>query len=188
MIRQYLAKRRNRFGFLAGLLLLVAAAGLSACSAAAGTAGAMGGMEAQNEPGGMSEMDMTHEGDTAHDEGMAEMAHEPMGHDSMGHDSEARQFVPNHGAEVHITAPEDGAVYQSSDNVLVKIETTNFVIGEEGKHWHIYVDGSPTMIMGGESYVLKNLSPGAHQIEVSLSLATHEDLEQGDKISITVEE
>lgn len=68
------------------------------------------------------------------------------------------------------------------------IETVNFSIGEEGNHWHIYLDGNPIMVMGGTTFVLQNLSPGHHEIKVYLSLETHEDLEQGDSVMIMVSE
>ncbi|MCB9419932.1 MAG: hypothetical protein H6667_09015 [Ardenticatenaceae bacterium] len=97
-------------------------------------------------------------------------------------------FVPNNGAVVHITAPADGAIFKSSDSILVTIETTNFTIGENGNHWHIYLDGNPIMVMGGNTFVLQNLSAGGHDIAVYLSNGQHENLEDGDKVSITVEE
>jgi hypothetical protein len=97
-------------------------------------------------------------------------------------------FVPNNGATVHITTPADSATFKSSDSVPVTIETTNFTIGENGNHWHIFLDGNPIMVMGGNTFVLQNLSAGGHDIEVYLSNGQHENLEQGDKVSITVEE
>lgn len=143
---------------LAGLILFLILGGLSACSAAADT-------ELEEDNSGMD-----------HDEDMSGMDHE------------TRRFVPNDGAKVSIVSPADETVFKSSDSVPIVIETVDFTIGEDGKHWHIYLDDAPIMVMGGTSFVLQNLSPGAHQIEVFLSLGTHEDLEQGDKISIVVEE
>ncbi|MCP4425962.1 MAG: hypothetical protein GY803_15830 [Chloroflexi bacterium] len=104
------------------------------------------------------------------------------------HDSAAQQFVPNDGAEVRITSPADGASFKSDANIPITIETTNFTIGEEGNHWHIYLEDKAIMVMGGETFVLQNLAPGDHEIDVYLSLGTHEDLENGDKIRIIVEE
>ncbi|MCA9875457.1 MAG: hypothetical protein KC441_17420 [Anaerolineales bacterium] len=172
-------RRYAYFSLLIGLLVLFVLAGLAACSATSGSNGAMEGMDTPTDAGDMSGMD--HEMDHTEDMTGMEM-------DGVGHDAEARRFVPNDGAVVHIMSPADGAVYKSSDDVPVMIETTNFTVGDEGKHWHIYLDGSPTMVMGGTSFVLQNLSPGEHEIEVFLSLATHEDLEQGDKVIIVVEE
>ncbi|MEJ2747477.1 MAG: hypothetical protein P8183_06165 [Anaerolineae bacterium] len=102
--------------------------------------------------------------------------------------SQDEMFVPNNGAAVHIATPADGSTFKSSKSVLVTIETTNFTIGENGNHWHIYLDGSPIMVMGGNTFVLQNLAAGEHDIEVYLSNGRHENLEQGDKVSITVEE
>jgi len=143
----------------------------------------------------MTDMDSTMED-------MADMDHADMGHDDMDHaamdqadsmagmdhGAEGRKFVPNDGAEVHIMSPKNEAVFNHQDGVPVIIATTNFTIGEDGRHWHIYVDGDPIMVMGGTTFVLQDLAPGAHEIEVFLSLGTHEDLQQGDKVSITVAE
>jgi hypothetical protein len=104
------------------------------------------------------------------------------------HDTALRQFVPNDGAEVHIASPANEAIFKSNDTVLVTIETVDFTIGEEGNHWHIYLDGNPIMVMGGYTFVLQNLPAGQHDIEVYLSNGHHEDLEQGDKVTILVEE
>ncbi len=114
---------------------------------------------------------------------------EESGHDEgSNHDEAARQFVPNNGAAVRIISPAEGDAFSLDDSIPVIIEPTNFTIGEEGNHWHIYLDGSPIMVMGGETFVLKGLAPGGHEIDVYLSLGTHEDLEEGDKITIMVEE
>lgn len=104
------------------------------------------------------------------------------------HDTALREFTPNNGAVVLITAPADKAQFKVGDPVPVIITTTDFPIGEAGNHWHIYLDGSPTMVMGGSTYVLQNLTPGQHEIEVFLSNGDHQDLEQGDKVTIMVEE
>lgn len=112
--------------------------------------------------------------------------HEHDGED--GHDTAVRQFIPNGGAVVRITSPANDTTFAPGANVPVAIETVNFSIGEDGNHWHIYVDGDPIMVMGGNTFVLQNLSPGHHEIEVFLSLGTHEDLEQGDSVMIRVAE
>lgn len=119
---------------------------------------------------------------------MEEMDHNEM--EGMDHDdgTAVRQFIPNDGAAVTIASPADGASFAVDTTVPVTIETVDFTIGEEGNHWHIYLDGNPIMVMGGNTFVLQNLSPGQHDIEVFLSLGTHEDLEQGDSVTITVAE
>lgn len=115
--------------------------------------------------------------------------------DSMGdmatdaeHDQADDLFVPNNGAEVKLVSPTDGAVVAAGADIPITIETVNFPIGENGNHWHIYLDGTPIMVMGGNTFVLQNLSSGQHTIEVFLSLGTHENLETGDSHTITVEE
>lgn len=105
-----------------------------------------------------------------------------------GHGTAMRQFVPNDGATVRIASPANEASFKSSDTVPVIIETMNFTIGEIGNHWHIYLDGSPIMVMGGNIFNLQNLSPGHHDIQVYLSNGRHEDLERGDQVTIMVEE
>ncbi len=115
--------------------------------------------------------------------------------DSMGdmttdaeHDEADDVFVPNNGAEVTLVSPADGVVVAAGADIPITIETVNFPIGENGNHWHIYLDGTPIMVMGGNTFVLQNLAPGEHTIEVFLSLGTHENLEKGDSHTITVEE
>ncbi len=122
--------------------------------------------------------------DNSHDKDMSGMDME--GGD--GHDTDMRQFTPNDGAEVHISAPVNEASFKAGDTVPVTIETTGFTIGEDGNHWHIYIDGSPIMVMGGNTYVLQNLTAGHHEIEVYLSNGQHQDLEEGDKVTIMIEE
>ncbi len=104
------------------------------------------------------------------------------------HDEADDVFVPNNGAEVKLVSPAEGAVVAAGADIPVTIATVNFPIGENGNHWHIYLDGTPIMVMGGNTFVLQNLSSGQHTIEVFLSLGTHENLEKGDSHTITVEE
>ncbi|MGB5059517.1 MAG: hypothetical protein WBO48_12515 [Candidatus Promineifilaceae bacterium] len=104
------------------------------------------------------------------------------------HDEVDDVFVPNNGAEVKLVSPADGAVLAAGADIPITIETVNFPIGENGNHWHIYLDGTPIMVMGGNTFVLQNLASGEHTIEVFLSLGTHENLEEGDSRTITVEE
>jgi hypothetical protein len=140
---------------------------------------------APEQPAGTSEHAVENQGDEEHameHQGDAEHA---MEHDE--HDSGAR--IPNNGAVIRITAPEDGAVVKAGDDLVVEVETENFVLGEDGNHWHIYVDGeSYGMIEGGDlDYVLRGLEPGQYEISAYLSTGTHEELEEGSSITITVE-
>jgi len=96
--------------------------------------------------------------------------------------------VPNAGAAINILAPADGAIFEAGSDVKVQIETHNFPLGTEGKHWHIYVDDRPgQMIMGNMTdAVLRNLEPGQHQISTYLSIGGHEELAEGSTVTITI--
>lgn len=149
---------------LAAFILLLAAFSLTACQPAA------------SETDGEHEMDHEHEADHEH-----EMDHE---HDDAG----AR--VPNEGAVVRILTPTAGATFKMGEDIVVEVETENFDLNAEGNHWHLYVDGSVlSMLAGGATKtVLHDLEPGDHEIEVYLGLPSHEELEEGASLTITVTE
>jgi hypothetical protein len=123
-------------------------------------------------------------GDTepaANDETMEEMDHE------REHD---RNRIPNEdGASITITSPQDGATFGTLDQVLVEVAVKNFELGEDGNHWHVYVDGiSFGMVMGGNTdQALPGLEAGEHEVSVFLSIGTHEEYEDGDSVTIVVE-
>jgi hypothetical protein len=96
--------------------------------------------------------------------------------------------IPNNGAVVRIVSPATGDTFARGQEVLVEIETENFPLGEDGNHWHLYVNGeSWGMIMGANNTdVLRGLPPGEHEVSVYLSIATHEDLEDGDAVIIII--
>jgi hypothetical protein len=96
--------------------------------------------------------------------------------------------IPNDGAVIRLVSPEDGAVFNQEDEIKVEIEYEDFELGEDNNHWHIYVDGaSPRMIMGKMTEaVLRDLESGQHEISVYLSVGTHEDLEDGAAVTISV--
>ncbi|MFO7539163.1 MAG: DUF6130 family protein [Chloroflexota bacterium] len=146
------------------LLTLLAALFLVACS-----------------PAGETAVDDHHEDNTHNTEGHGEDHAE-------GNDHGDR--IPNNGAVVRIMAPAAGDTFARGDQVVVEIETENFVLGEDGNHWHVFVnDESWGMIMGAnQSEVLRGLPPGEHEISVTLSIGTHEDLADGDSVTITVTE
>ena len=133
---------------------------------------ACGGSEpaASDEMGDMEEMDDEHE------------------HDDMEAMSSNR--IPNEGATVQITSPSSGDSFAASQQIIVEIETENFDLTEEGYHWHVYVDGeSWGMVLGGNyDQPLTGLEPGEHMIEVFLSIPSHEEMEDGDSVMITVTE
>lgn len=114
-------------------------------------------------------------------------------HDAAGsHDEDedhTEERIPNEGAVIRILAPADGTIFQTGEDIVVEIETESFVLGEEGKHWEVYVDGSSwASVEGGSDEVLRGLEPGEHEIAVYMSMGTHEQLEDGDSITIVVEE
>ena len=105
-------------------------------------------------------------------------------------DGQADGRIPNQGAVVRIVSPADGATFQAGEQIIVEIETENFDLGQDDNHWHVYVDSSSWgMIMGANTdEVLSGVEPGEHEISVYLSVGTHEELEEGDSITVTVEE
>jgi hypothetical protein len=50
-------------------------------------------------------------------------------------------------------------------------------------------EGGEIMVMGGNTdQPLRNLAPGEYDVNVKLSTGAHEDLQEGDTVTITVEE
>ena len=155
--------------FLLLLVLLLGFSLLGACSTAGGTEPAAGDA--------MEEMDHDEEMDDAHD-------------DEHDHDEEHNRIPNQDGAAITITSPEDGATFSTLDQILIEVEVENFELGEDDQHWHVYVDGvSFGMVMGNNTdQALPGLEPGEHEISVFLSISTHEEYEDGDAITIVVEE
>lgn len=119
-----------------------------------------------------------------HDEGQAG-DHD---HQAEAHDQPVR--IPNDGASIRIVEPPGGTRVSADEDVLVEVEVEGFTLGEDGKHWHIYVDGTSWgMVMGEDTtQALSGLEPGEHEVSVFLSVGSHEELEQGDSITISVGE
>ncbi len=129
------------------------------------------------------EMEMDHEddgeeGEHDHEEGDGE------------HSRENVVMIPNDGARILITAPGGAASFSPDEDVLVEVNVEGFALGEEGNHWHVYVDNvSYGMVMGGSTtQAVRGLEPGEHQISVYLSNGGHEELMDGDSILIEVME
>lgn len=110
-------------------------------------------------------------------------------HEGGEHD-EAASRIPNDGAVINIISPADGASFKAGEDIVVEVEVENFDLTAEGAHWHLYVDGSVyAQVLGGPTKeALHDLEPGEHEIEVYLGLPTHEELEDGGSITITVTE
>jgi hypothetical protein len=109
------------------------------------------------------------------------------------HDADA-SHADEHGeridagdASIRILSPADGAMI-SEPSALIRVETTNYLLGE-GKHWHLYVDGNSRGMSQGNSDTMAatDLEPGEHVIEVVLSNEQHQELDATDTITIHVE-
>lgn len=163
--------KKNTLQYLLIGAFLLGAIFMTACSSAGGSEPAAGEME-----------EMDHEaGDMEHNDG--DMEHE---HDDDG----AVNRIPNQkGATITIISPADGDTVNALDQVLVEVDVENFEL-TSGAHWHVYVDDvSYGMVMGGNTdQALPGLEPGEHEISVYLSLETHEEYEDGDSVTIFVEE
>lgn len=120
-------------------------------------------------------------------EDMDHMDHEDADHE---HVEEHNRIPTEGGATITITSPEEGATFSTLDQVLVEVQVENFTLGENDNHWHVYVDDvSYGMVMGGNTdQALPGLEPGEHVISVYMSLGTHEEYEDGDSVTILVEE
>lgn len=176
---------QHKVRLLAILVLFITLFVAAACSSSGGEE------QAAEEIPSAEEMEDEHEED--------DHAYEEDGHEEGDHeegepehdDSETHERIPNeNGAAVHIVAPAAGDVFQHGDQIIVEIETENFDITQEGYHWHVFVDGkSWGMVMGGNAdQPLNGVEPGEHEIAVFLSIPTHEEYEEGDSVTITVEE
>ena len=154
------------------LVLLLISLFVVACSSSGGTEPA-----ADDET--MEEMD-----DMEHDDDMEDMEHE---HEES--DGEAARIPNEGGATITITSPKDGETFGTLDQVIVEVEVENFELSGES-HWHVYVDDvSFGMVMGGNmDQALAGLSPGEHKISTYLSINTHEEYEDGDSVTIVIEE
>jgi hypothetical protein len=121
--------------------------------------------------------------DHMHMEGTPEGAHHDEGTPEADHDHGER--IDANGALVKIIAPKDGEVLDR-DNVIVRVETTNWPLGEEGHHWHLYVNGQEQGMSQGNAPALqaRDLQPGGNLIEVTLSNELHQELDATDKIMI----
>jgi hypothetical protein len=96
--------------------------------------------------------------------------------------------VPNNGAVIRIVSPADGFVCPAGMEIELCVELEQFVLGHDGNHWHISVDGEPWLMIMDDSLKerLHGLEPGEHSIEVLLADGEHRDLEEGDAIRVVV--
>ncbi len=111
-------------------------------------------------------------------------------HNNDHEEGEEPQRIPNNGAVIRIVSPEDGTTFSTDEDIVVEINAENFAIGEDGNHWELYVDGSrySTIEDGILDEVVRGLEPGEHEIAAFLANVHHEELEEGDSITITISE
>jgi hypothetical protein len=125
--------------------------------------------------------------DTGGENGDMEEHAEEGEHEDAEHSSDER--IPNDGAAIRILSPADGATFAEGEDILVEVEVEGFILGEEGSHWHIYIDGSSWgMVVGNDTdQALSGIAPGEHLLEVYLAGGDHIELMDGDSIHIVVE-
>jgi hypothetical protein len=123
-------------------------------------------------------------------ENMDDMNQDDMDDIHMDHEDQPGRVPNEGGAAITINSPVDGATFSTLDQVLVEVNVQNFELGVDGNHWHVYVDDvSFGMVMGGNTdQALPGLEPGEHEVSVYMSLGTHEEYEDGDSVTIIVEE
>jgi hypothetical protein len=93
--------------------------------------------------------------------------------------------IDANGAAIKIVEPQDGDVH-NRPLVIVRVETTNWPLGETGHHWHLYVNGKEQGMSQGNSPALqaRDLQPGENVIEAVLSNELHQELNATDKITV----
>jgi hypothetical protein len=103
-------------------------------------------------------------------------------------DHDHGERIDANGAAVKIIAPQHNAVLDR-DTVIVRVETTNWPLGEEGHHWHLYVNGKEQGMSQGNSPALqaRDLQPGDNIIEAVLSNDLHQELNATDMIAVRYE-
>ena len=102
------------------------------------------------------------------------------------HDHGAR--IDANGAAVKIVSPQDGAVLDRT-TVIVRVETTNWPLGEDERHWHLRVNGTEQGMSQGNAQALqaRDLQPGENTIEAVLSNKLHQELNATHKIIVHYE-
>ena len=160
---------------LISLLLILILATAAACSSSSSDSEA----EHETDSGEMEEME--------HEEGDEHSEEEHEDEHTDEHTDEER--VANNGATIAIISPDSGTSFGTGEEVTVEIEVEQFALGEDGNHWHIYVDGTSWGMVVGDrtTETLRGLDSGSHKIEVYLTGGDHIELQDGDTIDVTVE-
>ena len=126
---------------------------------------------------------MARDGGMEHDDG-----HD---HNSADGSHEHGDRIPNEGsAAIRIVSLSDGDMFSVGEDIVVEVEVTDFALGENGSHWHGYVNGeSFGMVVGGTlSQVLSGLEAGQHEVSAYLANGDHEEFEEGAMVTIMVHE
>jgi hypothetical protein len=85
---------------------------------------------------------------------------------------------------VRIVQPADSVVYGSA--VTIVIEAENFDVTSEGRHWHLWINGTLHGMVYQPTAII-DLEPGSYQICASLGNTDHADLGIPAGIALTVE-
>jgi hypothetical protein len=87
---------------------------------------------------------------------------------------------------IRILSPDDGEVLYGGE-VLISIETENFDLTSDARHWHLWVDGQ-LVGMVYQPVGIIDLTPGTHRICASLGNTDHADLGMPAGITVTVQQ
>lgn len=63
---------------------------------------------------------------------------------------------------------------QKGKGLVLRLQTTNFVIGKDG-HAHLHLNDGPEVMIYANTYTIPELKPGLYKIEVELSNSQHEN-------------
>jgi len=183
LLKKYWAPRYSLGACLLALLLITAActtndAGSNDSTSDGQSSDMSGGSMDTMDNGGMDSMD----------NGSMDMEGMDMDHDHA--DGDHANHVPNNGAVIRIISPADGSTFANGEEITIEVQVENFNLGENGNHWHVYIDGEPrNMVMGNDTDdIIRGLDPGEHELGVFLANGDHFNLEEGDSIHVTVQE
>ena len=91
------------------------------------------------------------------------------------------------GGTIKIVAPVNDATINDA-SVMVRVETTNLTLGQDGVHFHLYVDGKIQGMSEGAntSIMAHDLTAGEHTLEVVPANGLHQEFNVSDMIKINV--
>ena len=112
----------------------------------------------------------------------------PMSSGDMGNLPMSNGPLDAPGAAIKILSPTNGATIHDS-SVIVRVETTNLALGQDGTHFHLYVDGKVQGMSDGAntSIMAHDLTAGEHTLEVVLANGLHQELNVSDMIKVNVQ-